>query len=65
MATIDVGGPITDTLGVRLTGEIERSGTFVDFLDLDRENVGLTLAWRPSDRVSAHFVARISSTARR
>lgn len=57
MTTIDVGGPISETFGIRLTGEIERSGTFVDNMDLDRENVGLTLAWRPSNRVSAHFVA--------
>jgi iron complex outermembrane receptor protein len=57
MVTADFGAPITDTLGIRLTGEIERSGTFVDYMDLDRENVGATLAWRPNDRVSAHFVA--------
>jgi TonB-dependent siderophore receptor len=57
MVTIDVGGPITDTLGIRLTGEIERSGSFVDHLDLDRENFGLALAWRPNTSVSAHFVA--------
>ncbi len=57
MVTIDLGGPMTDTFGARLTGEIERSGTFVDFMDLDRENLGLTLTWRPNDEVSAHFVA--------
>ena len=57
MATIDVGGPLTETLGIRLTGEIERSGTFVDVQDMDRENVGLTLAWKPSATVSAHLVA--------
>jgi iron complex outermembrane recepter protein len=57
IATADVGGPISSTLGFRLTGELERSGTFVDFVDLDRENVGLTLVWRPSDSVSAHLVA--------
>lgn len=57
MATIDLGGPITDTLAVRLTGEIERSGSFVDLLDVDRENVGLALAWHPSPSVSAHLVA--------
>ena len=56
MATFDVSAPITDEFGLRLTGEIERSGTFVDYMDLDRENLGLTLAWRPSDRVSAHMV---------
>ena len=57
MLTLDVGGPVTDTFGIRLTGEVERSGTFVDYQDIDRENVGLTFAWRPNDRVSAHFVA--------
>ena len=57
VATIDVGGPITETLGIRLTGEIERSGSFTDYIDVDRENVALTLAWRPSERVSAHVVA--------
>lgn len=56
-AMIDLGGPITPTLGIRLTGEIERSGTFVDYQDLDRENVGLALSWRPSAAVSAHLVA--------
>lgn len=56
MATLDVGGPIANRLGVRLTGEIERSGSFTDFLDLERENVGLTFAWRPTDWISAHFV---------
>lgn len=58
-ASFDVGGPITDTLGIRLTGEIERSGTFVDYQDMDRENLGLALAWRPSASVSAHVVAEI------
>lgn len=57
MATFDVGGPITGTLGIRVTGEIERSDTFVDYQDMDRENVGLALVWRPSASVSAHLVA--------
>lgn len=56
VATIDLGGPLSDTFGARLTGEIERSGSFTDFLDVDRENLGLTLAWRPTDWMSAHFV---------
>ena len=56
MVTIDVGGPLTETVGIRLTGEIERSGSFVDELDVDRENLGLALAWRPNDRVSVHGV---------
>ena len=57
MVTADVGGPLTNTLGIRLTGEIERSGSFVDLLDVDRENVGVSLSWRPSPSVSAHLVA--------
>lgn len=57
MATVDIGGPITDTLGIRLTGEIERSDTFVDFQKIKRENVGLALAWNPSTSVSAYVVA--------
>lgn len=57
MVTADVSGPLTDTLAIRLTGEIERSGSFVDHLDLDRENVGLALAWKPLNSVSAHLVA--------
>jgi iron complex outermembrane recepter protein len=56
VATVDLGGPISESLGIRLTGEIERSGTFVDHQDMDRENVGLTLAWRPSASVSGHLV---------
>lgn len=56
MATVDVGGPITDTLGIRLTGEVERSGTFVDVQRMRRENVGLALAWQPTASVSAHLV---------
>lgn len=57
IATIDVGGPITDTLGIRVTGEIERSGTFVDFQDIDRENLAVNLRWQPSPGVDAHLVA--------
>lgn len=57
VGTIDIGGPISSTLGIRVTGEIERSGTFVDFQDIDRENVALTLNWQPTPGVDAHFVA--------
>ena len=57
VATLDVGGPVSETLGIRITGEIERSGTFVDFQDIDRENLAVTFNWRPSDYVSAYLVA--------
>lgn len=57
IATIDVGGPISDTLGIRVTGEIERSGTFVDFQDIDRENLAVNVRWQPRDGIDAHLVA--------
>jgi iron complex outermembrane receptor protein len=57
VATLDMGGPVSETLGIRITGEIERSGTFVDFQDIDRENLAVTFNWRPSDYVSAYLVA--------
>jgi iron complex outermembrane receptor protein len=57
VATLDVGGPVSDTLGIRVTGEIERSGTFVNFQDIDRENLAVTFNWRPSDSVAAYLVA--------
>lgn len=56
MVTVDVGGPITNTLGIRLTGEIERSGSFTDYIDVRRENVGVALTWKPASWISAHFV---------
>lgn len=54
--TLDIGGPVSDTLSVRLTGELERSGTFVDFQDIDRDNIALTLRWQPADWAVAHLV---------
>ena len=57
MITLDGGGPLGETIGVRLTGEIERSGSFVDRLALARENLGLALAWRPAADLSVHLVA--------
>ncbi len=54
--SFDIGGPVTSKLGIRVTGEIERSGTFVDFQDIDRENVALTLRWQPAPGIDAHFV---------
>ncbi|MGE0344301.1 MAG: TonB-dependent receptor [Porticoccaceae bacterium] len=43
-------------LGIRLNGEIERSGTFVNHQDIDRDNVGLTLSWDRGDPVRAFFM---------
>ncbi len=54
----DIGGPLnaTGTLGARLTGEVERSDTFVDYQDMRRQNAGFTLTWEPSDRARMTLV---------
>lgn len=54
--TLDLGGPVSDTLSIRLTGEVERSGTFVDFQDIDRDNIALTLRWQPAEWAVGHLV---------
>jgi iron complex outermembrane recepter protein len=54
--TLDIGGPVTDTLGIRVTGEIERSGSFLSIQDIDRENLAVNLRWRPSNGVDVHLV---------
>lgn len=58
-ATLDVGGALDSEgrLRARLTAEVERSGTFVDFQDMTRNNLGLNLAWDLAPSVSAHMVA--------
>jgi iron complex outermembrane recepter protein len=55
-ATLDVGVPVSDTFGIRVTGEIERSGSFVPVQDIDRDNLAVNLRWRPSAGVDAHLV---------
>jgi iron complex outermembrane recepter protein len=57
MLTIDMNTGLAPGLAVRITGEIERSGTFVDFQDLNRKNIALNLLYAPSDAVTAHLVA--------
>ncbi len=54
----DVTGPVSETgrLYFRANAEIERSGTFVDFQDLDRENASLSLTWAPTSDVTAYLV---------
>ncbi len=54
----DVTGPLSAEHGLffRANGEIERSSTFVDFQDLDRENLGLSLTWAASPAVTAYVV---------
>jgi iron complex outermembrane receptor protein len=57
MFSADLTGELAPGLTARLTGEIERSGTFVDAQDLDRNNVALSLRYAPTDRVAANVVA--------
>jgi iron complex outermembrane receptor protein len=56
LAGFDITGPLSDNLFYRFNTEIERSGTFVDFQDLDRENVSFSLTWTPSADVTAYLV---------
>lgn len=58
-----VGFDLTGTPGgderfaLRLTGEFERSGTFVDHQDIDRDNIALAARWTPSDTVTVHWLS--------
>ncbi len=54
----DVTGGLGDTgLALRLNGELERSGSFVDFQDVDRDNLALSAAWDQGGAVRAFFMA--------
>jgi TonB-dependent siderophore receptor len=55
----DVTGPIggSDRIAARLTGEVERSGTFVDRQDIDRNNIALAARWQASDAVTVHWLS--------
>ena len=53
----DVTGALAPDLALRITGEVERSGTFVDFQDLDRVNGALSLRYAPSAGFTANLVA--------
>lgn len=57
-ASFDLSGALDaeGRLTARLTGEIERSGTFVDFQDMKRDNLALNLGWQLSPSLRAHGV---------
>lgn len=57
MLTVDMTGGLAQGLSIRVTGEVERSGTFVDFQDMNRLNGAVSLRYAPSDRVTANLVA--------
>jgi len=54
---VDVTGPLAagGALSGRFTGEIERSGTFVDFQDIDRSNFSMAGLWDAGGGMR-HFV---------
>ncbi|NNM76706.1 TonB-dependent receptor [Sphingomonas sp. ID1715] len=56
--TFDLTGPVVagGALSFRATGEIERSDTFFDFVDLDRTDLAFSLAATPIESVSGHLV---------
>lgn len=50
----DITGPLGDTgLAVRLNTEVERSGTFADFQDMNRRNVAFSASWDKQQPVRA------------
>jgi iron complex outermembrane recepter protein len=57
-ASFDLTGPLNKeaNLYYRLNGEIERSGTFIDYTNLKRNNQSFSLMWEASNAVTAHFV---------
>lgn len=58
-AAFDVTGALSadGALTARLTGELERADTFVDFQDLNRDNLSLTTAWDQGGAVRAFLLA--------
>jgi iron complex outermembrane receptor protein len=54
----DVTGPVRPVKGLyfRANGEIERSGSFVQYLPINRTNGSFDATWEHSDKVSVHFV---------
>ena len=56
--SFDVTGPLSEAFGLyfRATGELERSGTYADFQDLDRDNAAISLTWEASEGVTAYLV---------
>jgi iron complex outermembrane receptor protein len=57
--SFDVTGPVRPIAGLyfRATGEMERSGSFIDYLPINRENGNFSLDWHRSSKVAVHFVS--------
>jgi iron complex outermembrane receptor protein len=56
--SLDVTGPVrpVNDLYFRATGEVERSGSFVKYLPINRQNGNFSAIWEPSPKVTVHFV---------
>jgi len=57
VANGDISKVLTDSVSLRLTGELERSDTFVDRQPMDRNNISLMLQHQVSDKATSHFLA--------
>lgn len=57
IASFDLTGGLTDAFAARVTGEIERSDTFVDHQSMDRDNGAISLLYQPTAGIAAHLVA--------
>ena len=57
VANGDISKNLSDSVSLRLTGELERSDTFVDRQPMDRNNVSLMLQHKLGDRATGHFLA--------
>jgi iron complex outermembrane receptor protein len=57
VANGDISKNLSDSVSLRLTGELERSDTFVDRQPMDRNNVSLMLQHQVGDRATGHFLA--------
>lgn len=57
VASFDVTGAIAPGLMLRANGEIERSGTFVDFQDMDRMNGAFSVRYEAAHWLTANLVA--------
>ena len=53
----DFNLPLGDAFSMRLTGEFERSGTFIDYQDLDRNNIAASFLYRFGENAVGHLVA--------
>jgi len=55
--TADVSGQIGGGFGIRITGEAERSDSFIDFSEIERDNFSAVISYTsPDDKLSASIL---------